>query len=103
MKRVKFEVRDEGNEEIQVKQRGSELTRVDVDGTYELKRNSFTHKLVKTIEEGGTEIVEVQHILLHQHHRSFHPVPEFVFAGEDFHDILKHYAESNSKTNTKKQ
>ena len=66
---------------------------VNVDGTYELERDSFAEKLMKAIKKGGTEIVEVQHILLHQHHRAFHSVA-VVFAvsaaGDGVDDVLKH-------------
>jgi len=56
---------------------------------YELKRNAFSHKLMKTIEQGGTEIVEVQNIFLHQYHSPSHSI-SFVHVVFFFDQIAKH-------------
>jgi len=67
------------------------LTRISLRSTYELKRNAFSHKLVKTIEQGGTQIVEVQNIFLHQDHCPSHSISlVHVVRFEGIHQIAKH-------------
>lgn len=49
-----------------------ELTGVGDGGADELEADALPQELVQAVEQRGVEVVEVQHVLLHQQHRAFH-------------------------------
>lgn len=54
------------------------------------KSNFVSEKFMESIEKRSVEIVEIEDVLLHQNHRSFHLRLRISAAGEQIHQIADH-------------
>lgn len=52
---------------------GAVLTGVDESGADELAGDPLAEELADAVNDGGAEVVEVQHVLAHEHHRALEP------------------------------
>lgn len=55
------------------RRRGAVLTGVDEGGADELAGDPLAEELADAVDDGGAEVVEVQHVLAHEHHRALEP------------------------------
>lgn len=64
-----------------------------MNSTDELQRNPLAEQLMHAIENRSVEVVEVQNILLHQHHSTIDlsMIPILLLACELLNDILQHF------------
>lgn len=52
---------------------GAVLTVVDDGGADKLAGDALAEELADAVDDGGAEVVEVQHVLAHEHHRALEP------------------------------
>ncbi|CAL1403912.1 unnamed protein product [Linum trigynum] len=78
------------------------LTRVAMNGADELQRNTLAEELVEAIDNGS---VELQNVLLHQHHRAFDfpllaAIVIVVVASQGSNDALHAFGNTAAATTT---